>query len=158
MILVVSAAAVTGSVTTSGSKSCAVSIWAADPAEIARRLGRDRSVIGREIERNRNPDGDYHARMAHARATRHAKRPKQFKLSETRLCARIEAWMDQGMEPKLIADVLARDHPDDRLLTVSHETIYQCVYVQTRGSLRADLHRCLSTKRATRKYSSMNVE
>jgi transposase, IS30 family len=120
-------------------------------AEIARRLGRDRSVIGREIERNRNPDGDYHARMAHARATRQAKRPKQFKLSDTRLCARIEAWMDDGWSPKLIAEVLARDHPDDRLARVSHETIYQCLYVQARGHLRADLNARLSTKRTARK-------
>ena len=34
---------------------------------------------------------------------------------------------------------------------MSHETIYQCLYVQTRGSLRADLHKCLSTKRTARK-------
>ena len=34
---------------------------------------------------------------------------------------------------------------------MSHETIYQCLYVQTRGSLRADLHQCLSTKRTARK-------
>jgi transposase, IS30 family len=59
--------------------------------------------------------------------------------------------MGDGWSPKLIADVLARDHPSDKLMTVSHETIYQCLYVQTRGSLRADLHKCLSTKRSARK-------
>ena len=59
--------------------------------------------------------------------------------------------MDDGWSPKLIADVLARDCPDDKLMRVSHETIYQCLYVQTRGSLRADLHKCLSTKRSARK-------
>ena len=48
--------------------------------------------------------------------------------------------MDDGWSPKLIAQMLARDHDDDRLLRVSHETIYKCLYVQTRGSLRADLH------------------
>jgi IS30 family transposase len=89
--------------------------------------------------------------MAHARATQNAKRPKVFKLNDNPLCAAIEAWMDQGWSPKLIAKVLARDHPDDRLARVSHETIYKCLYVQTRGSLRADLHKCLSTKRAARK-------
>ena len=47
--------------------------------------------------------------------------------------------------------MLARDRPDDRQARVSHETIYQSLYVQTRGSLRADLHNCLSTKRAARK-------
>jgi IS30 family transposase len=59
--------------------------------------------------------------------------------------------MDDGWSPKLIAQMLARDHPDDRLLRVSHETIYKCLYVQTRGSLRADLHKCLSTRRTARK-------
>ena len=53
--------------------------------------------------------------------------------------------MDDGWSPRLIAQMLARDHPDDRLARVSLETIYQCLYVQTRGSLRADLHQCLST-------------
>lgn len=121
------------------------------PAEIARRIGRHRSTVCREIERNSNLDGDYHGLMAHARAAERARRPKAFKLKDHPLCAAIEAWMDEGWSPKLIADVLARDHPDDRLNAVSHETIYKCLYVQTRGSLRADLHKCLSTKRAARK-------
>jgi len=120
-------------------------------AEIGDQIGRDRTVIWREVRRNRNADGDYHARMAHARAARNSRRPKAFKLAGNPVCASIEAWMDDGWSPKLIADVLARDHPDDRLSRVSHETIYQCLYVQTRGSLRADLHKCLSTRRAARK-------
>ena len=120
-------------------------------AEIARRIGRHRSTVYREVTRNSSLDGDYHALLAHARAADHARRPKVFKLKDHPVCADIEAWMDQGWSPKLIADVLARDHPDDTLNRVSHETIYRCLYVQTRGSLRADLHRCLSTKRAARK-------
>jgi IS30 family transposase len=121
------------------------------PAQIAHQLGRDRSVIGREIVRNRNPDGDYQARMAHARAAQKAKRPKGFTLDDPLLCARIESWMDDGWSPRLIAEVLARDHPGDKLARVSHETIYKCLYVQTRGQLRADLYKCLSTKRTARK-------
>jgi IS30 family transposase len=120
-------------------------------AEIGRQISRDRSVVWREVDRNRNADGDYHARMAHSRAGQKAHRPKMFKLNDTRLCVKVEAWMDDGWSPKLIAEVLARDHPDDRLARVSHETIYQCLYVQGRGRLRADLNKCLSTKRAARK-------
>jgi len=120
--------------------------------EIAKQLRRDRSTVWREIRRNRNPyDGDYHAGMAHAYAAQRGCRPKEFKLKDNPLCALIETWMSDGWSPKLIADMLARDHRDDKLARVSHETIYQCLYVQTRGSLRADLHRCLSTKRAARK-------
>jgi IS30 family transposase len=120
-------------------------------AEIARQLDRNPSDISREIARNANPDGDYHAGLAHARATRKSKRPKGFKLDDRQLCAAVESWMDDGWSPKLIADVLARDHPDDRLARVSHETLYRCLYVQTRGQLRADLHKRLSTKRGARK-------
>lgn len=121
-------------------------------AQIGRSIDRDRSVVWREVQRNRHPDGDYHARMAHARSAREAKRPKNFKLDDPRLCTAIATWMDDGWSPKLIAEVLARDHPDDRLARVSHETIYQCLYVQGRGQLRADLNRRLSTKRSARKH------
>jgi transposase, IS30 family len=119
-------------------------------AEIARRIGRDRSVVWREIQRNSLPDGDYHAGMAHALASQKARRPKAFKLDDSVLCSAIETWMDDGWSPHLIAEVLARDHPDDKLMQVSHETIYQSLYVQTRGQLRADLHKQLSTKRSSR--------
>jgi transposase, IS30 family len=120
-------------------------------AEIARRIGRDRSVVWREYRRNCLTNGDYHALMANAFATQNARRPKAFKLRNHPLCRSIEDWMGDGWSPKLIADVLARDYPGDKLMRVSHETIYQCLYVQTRGTLRADLHKCLSTKRSTRK-------
>jgi transposase, IS30 family len=120
-------------------------------AEIGRLIKRDRSVVFREVRRNSNADGDYHALMADRRARQKARRPKAFKLRDHRLCSAIEDWMDDGWSPKLIADVLAHDHPDDKLMQVSAETIYQCLYVQTRGSLRADLHKCLSTKRSARK-------
>ena len=120
-------------------------------AEIARRIGRHRATVCREIARNQNRDGDYHALMAHARAAENACRPKKFKLDDQRLCRAIETWMDDGWSPRLIAEVLARDHPDDKLARVSHETIYQCLYVQGRGHLRADLNKCLSTKRSARR-------
>ncbi|PQP54964.1 IS30 family transposase, partial [Mycolicibacterium austroafricanum] len=84
----------------------------------------DRSVIWREVQRNRLPDGTYHALMAHARATENARRPKAFKLDDPGLCADIEAWMDQGWSPKLISQVLARDAGSAKVKRVSHETIY----------------------------------
>ena len=58
-------------------------------AEIADKLNRDRTTIYREIDRNRNDDGDYHALMAHARAAQKAKRPKDFKLEDQDLCKAI---------------------------------------------------------------------
>ncbi len=125
-------------------------------AVMGRLMGRDRSVISREVRRNRGPDGSYHAAIAHRAAHERRKRAKEFKLAvNPRLCGRIEAWMDAGWSPGLIAAVLARDHggpsAQARMSRVSHETIYQALYVQTRGQLRTDLHRQLSLKRRARK-------
>jgi len=50
-------------------------------AEIGRQIDRDRSVVWREVQRNGNLDGEYHALMAHGRAAQNAKRPKEFTLN-----------------------------------------------------------------------------
>lgn len=121
-------------------------------AQIGELVGRNKSVVCREVARNRGPDGSYWAPVAHRAAHERRKREKPFRLLENpALCRRIEAWMDQGWSPRLIAMVLAQDHPRGSMGRVSHETIYQALYVQTRGRLRADLHKQLSTKRRQRK-------
>jgi transposase, IS30 family len=120
-------------------------------AKIGALISRDKSVISREVRRNRNDDGVYHAGLAHARAHARARRPKEFKLAANPvLCGYIAGQMDQGWSPKLISAVLAKDHAGDQMMQVSHETIYQCLYVQTRGQLRKDLYRQLSLKRPAR--------
>jgi IS30 family transposase len=114
-------------------------------------IGRDKSVVWKEVKRNRSSDGRYHARLAHAQAHANARRPKQFKLvGRARLCTRIEQWMDEGWSPRLISQILAIDYRDDPDMRISHETIYQCLYVQTRGELRKDLYRQLSLSRPRR--------
>jgi IS30 family transposase len=125
-------------------------------ARIGALIGRDKSVVCREVARNRGTDGSYFGPVAHHLAGRRSRRPKQFKLAVNReLCARIETWMDQGWSPGLIAAMLKAEHgpytASNRMQRVSHETIYQALYVQTRGRLRADLHRQLSLRRPRRK-------
>jgi len=120
-------------------------------AAIGDLIGRHRSVVWRELRRNASENGEYHAGVAHRVAAHHRRRPKPFKLVELpALCRRIEAWMDQGWSPRLIAAMLAAEMGGDHTDRVSHETIYQALYVQARGSLRADLHRQLSLKRRHR--------
>jgi IS30 family transposase len=120
-------------------------------AEIGRLVERDRSVVWRELGRYRSSNGEYHAPVADRAAAQARRRPKPFKLVENRrLCRRIETWMDDGWSPRLIARVLAVDAGGDHTERVSHETIYQALYVQARGSLRQDLHRQLSLKRRSR--------
>jgi transposase, IS30 family len=120
-------------------------------AEIGQVLGRDKSVVFREVQRNTSPDGVYYASVAHARAGLARRRPKQLKLiANDALCRAIESWMDDGWSPKLISSMLASVFAGDQTMQVSHETIYQALYVQTRGNLRADLNQQLLLKRRSR--------
>lgn len=119
--------------------------------QIAVRIGRAPSTVSREVGRHRSAAGDYDALVADSRALVGAMRPKVFKLADRQLCEKIAGWMDQGWSPGLIAKVLRADHPNEPGAWVSHETIYQSLYVQARGSLRADLHQRLSTQRSVRK-------
>jgi IS30 family transposase len=52
--------------------------------------------------------------------------------------------------PEQIANRLRVDFPDDVSMRISHEAIYQALYVQSRGALRRDLVACLRTGRALR--------
>jgi transposase, IS30 family len=121
-------------------------------ARIGAMIGRDKSVICREIARNRGPDGSYWGPVAHRAAHERRRRAKETKLAQNPgLCRWIEDRMDEGWSPKLIARVLRRDDPCVSMNRVGHETIYQSLYVQGRGELRKDLYRQLSLKRRQRK-------
>jgi len=52
--------------------------------------------------------------------------------------------------PQQIAERLRRDYPDDTTMRISHEAIYQALYVQGRGALKRELTQCLRTGRALR--------
>ena len=56
----------------------------------------------------------------------------------------------RAWSPAQIAHRLPRDFPDDPTMRISHEAIYQALYVQGRGALRRDLTACLRTGRTLR--------
>jgi IS30 family transposase len=56
----------------------------------------------------------------------------------------------RAWSPEQIARRLPRDFPDDASMRISHEAIYQALYVQGRGALRRELTACLRTGRALR--------
>ena len=60
-------------------------------------------------------------------------------------------WLKQWWSPEEIARRLRIEFPDDETMHVSHETIYQSLFVQGRGELRRELYRCLRTGRAERR-------
>ena len=56
----------------------------------------------------------------------------------------------RSWSPEQISNRLRLDFPDDESMRVSHEAIYQSLYVQGRGALRRELTACLRTGRALR--------
>jgi len=118
---------------------------------ISRRLGRSPSTISRELARNSDGKGTYRATTAHPLAYERAGRPKPAKLvTNVVLRARVELDLEKKYSPEQIVGRLRHDHPDDPEMWVSTETIYQSLYVQSRGALRRDLTKCLRTGRGLR--------
>ncbi|HLI56086.1 MAG TPA: IS30 family transposase [Actinomycetota bacterium] len=121
-------------------------------AEIARGLGRHRSTIGRELARCGKRRGHYAPFVAERRARRLACRPKLTKLAgHPQLLAWVEQKLSERFSPEQIAARLRLEFPDDPSMSISHETIYQSLFVQARGELRRELAGCLRSGRTRRK-------
>jgi IS30 family transposase len=117
---------------------------------IARRLGRAASTISRELAAN-GGRADYGAWRAHQRARACARRPKPYKLRCGPLLEAVSEGLLALWSPQEIAQRLRLDHPRQPAMHVSHETIYQSLFVQGRGELRRELARCLRSGRTIRR-------
>lgn len=121
-------------------------------AAIAERTDRHRSTIYREIKVNGGRK-NYRPHRAQERADDQAGRARSSWI-ETRPwlwehvvgLLRTKKW-----SPEQISERLRRDHPDEPEWWVSHESIYQAVFVQTKGELRKELGACLRSGRDRRK-------
>lgn len=134
----------------------------AKQSEIARHLGRRRSTISRELERNgscadletgaRQP---YDAMAAQARRDEQLAAPRKKKLAEgSVLLDIIRKQIREGLSPEQIAGVLKSENPDDRAGRVCHETIYTAIYVMAKGDLRSELVACLRQQSGKRRPRS----
>jgi transposase, IS30 family len=140
-----------GRLTLADREEITLGLHAGEPfAVIARRLGKAVSTVSREVAANGGRDG-YRAWRAHQRAREQARRPKRPKLACRRLAAQVTCWLSEWWSPVQISRRLRIDYPGDPMMWVSHETIYQALYVQGRGELRRELARCLRTGRAKRR-------
>lgn len=119
-------------------------------------LGRHRDTINREIAKGMTASG-YRARVGQDVADEHRKRPKQRKLqARPILLAVVLTGLEARHSPEQIAGRLRQDFPDDPEMWVSHETIYQAVYVQPRGELAREVKSALRTGRIKRKPQGRN--
>ncbi len=106
---------------------------------IARSLGVAPSTVSREVARGCR-HGRYDPGWSQRRAERCRRRPRPGKLvAGSELRRRVVAGLDQRHSPQQIACRLRRDFAGREDLSVSHETIYQALYVQGRGTLREEL-------------------
>ena len=79
------------------------------------------------------------------------RRPKASKFDHVELATVVQAKLCVKWSPEQISLHLAKEFPDRAEMNVCPETIYQALFVQGRGHLRADLHKHLRTGRAVRR-------
>ena len=124
-------------------------------AAIGRRLGRHRGTIAAEISRNGRRHG-YRPHQAQRQADEAARRGGPPWI-ETRpaLWAEVQHLLiARKWSPEQIAKRLRRDHPEEPQWWISHESIYQAIYVHARGELRKQLALGLRSGRQRRRPHS----
>jgi IS30 family transposase len=121
--------------------------------QIARRMDRSPSTICRELARNAGSrSGGYLPERAHRLAWERQRRPKGSRLSgNPALRAAVQQLLDRRYSPEQVSGRLEVLYPGEAAMQVSHETIYQSIYVYPRGGLRRELAACLRTGRAVRR-------
>lgn len=129
--------------------------------EIARRLGRSPSTISPKLTRNtatRCGRPEYRAlssamegraggQEADGRESSGSRQAPFKGRNKPHLSDR--KWVN-GWSPEQIANRIQIDFPDDESMRMSHENIYQALYIQDRGALKRKLVRCLRSGRAFR--------
>jgi len=128
-------------------------------SQIARELGVHRSTVKREVDAG-SVDGRYRCKIAQRRADERRRRPKPFRLRPgTALWKEVKTRLNDKQSPEQIAGRLRRElagRGDMDDMQVSHETIYQALYVQGAGALRHELtvEKALRSGRTSRKPRS----
>ena len=131
--------------------------------EIARRLGRAPSTISRELRRPVESCSRrrYRALPAHICAQKLARRSQPRKLvAGSAVRAEVARLLRLDYSPGQIAGRLKREYPGQPEMHVSHETIYQALFVQGKGSLRAEIDaavRCGQARRRRRRSRALET-
>jgi IS30 family transposase len=127
---------------------------------IAKEIGVAPSTVSREARSHRfrfwRLGEKYSADVAHVHAVNARSRSRPGKLEYPPLRAKVVSGLNHHDSPEQIAGRLLLEHPDRPEMHVSHETIYQALYVQGAGGLRHELKvvKALRSGRTTRKPRS----
>ena len=92
--------------------------------EIAIQIGKDKSVVSRELKRNANDSGLYNAQFAHENARQRALKKAKHRKFTDEVKAYVSALLRDDFSPEQISGI-AKKHG---IGCVSHETIYQFVW------------------------------
>src|SRR5690349_138974 len=119
---------------------------------IAASIGRSCSTVSREVARNGGRQA-YRSTAAEQRAAEQAVRPKLCKLRLNRgLCRAVATKLRARWSPQQISGWLRRTYSSPSM-HVSHETIYKSLFIQARGVLKAELVKCLRSRKRIRSPS-----
>jgi IS30 family transposase len=119
--------------------------------QIARRLGRHVSTVSREISRNAGNPNSYRAVSAHEE-TQARRTTRKRKLDQhPGLRDYVFAKMALRWSPEQIAQTLRREFPRDKSMRISHEAIYDYLFVLPRGALKKELVGYLRQERSARR-------
>jgi IS30 family transposase len=136
--------------------------------QIASIVGKHKSTVSRELGRGAAPgsrspragtaraDGQgyrraYDAERAHRQAAAKARRPKARRLDHAPLREQVWQLLRADWSPQQIAAMLPVLFADDTRMRVTHETIYQSLFVQTKGELKRELTAHLRSRRTARR-------
>lgn len=128
--------------------------------EISRRIKRDVSTISRECRRAQRNRLVYRALKAHKEAFWSSHRPRRrCKLQQNlRLRSYVFQQLHQRWSPQQIAKRLREDYPDDTTMRISHETLYQYLYILGRGELKKEITRSLRYHRPYRRQHRLTQD
>lgn len=126
---------------------------------IAKRLGRSPSSISREIRRNAGL-GAYDANLAHLQSAARRVMPRRAPKMESGsvLFQVVRHYLNRLWSPQQISNILKAMWPTETEKTVSHETIYNAIYLHPRGELKRELIACLRHHNQVRKPRSRGTD
>jgi len=120
---------------------------------IAARINKSASTISREVRRGYDCKTDrYNPYLAQQTSTKNLARPKMRKLEiHPRLRSIVQEKLNLKWSPEQISAWLKCNFSDNESMQISHESIYQALYVQAKGQLKRDVTSHLRTGRVARK-------